>query len=55
MGRVTFSRKVASEMPAEPTVAERLACLDGMKVEAERFADKIEHKNREYRRTRSWL
>ena len=39
-------------MPAEPTVAERLASLDGIKAEAERFAAKINHKNREYKRTR---
>jgi hypothetical protein len=38
---------------AEPTVAERLSYIDKVKVEARRFADKIEHKNRKYRRTRS--
>jgi hypothetical protein len=39
--------------PAEPTVAERLSAFDRVKAEAERFADKIKHKNREYRRTRA--
>jgi hypothetical protein len=39
--------------PAEPTVAERLSAFDKVKAEAQRFADKIKHKNREYRRTRA--
>jgi hypothetical protein len=38
---------------AEPTVAERLAILDKVKAETQRFADKIKHGNREYRRTRA--
>jgi hypothetical protein len=37
----------------EPTVAERLSYIDRVKGEARRFADKIEHKYRKYRRTRS--
>jgi hypothetical protein len=51
---VIFSKKVASEMSnaAEPTVAERLSYLDRIEAEARRFAAKIKHKNREYRRTR---
>ena len=39
-------------MSAEPTVTERLASLEGIKAEAARFAAKIKHKNREYKRTR---
>jgi hypothetical protein len=39
-------------MPAELTVANRLASLDRVKAEAARFAAKIKHKNREYKRTR---
>jgi hypothetical protein len=38
---------------AEPTVAERLSYVDKLKAEARRFADKLKHRNREYRRTRS--
>jgi hypothetical protein len=37
----------------EPTVAERLSAFDKVKAEAQRFADKIKHRNREYRRTRA--
>jgi hypothetical protein len=38
---------------AEPTVAERLSAFDKVKAEAQRFADKIKHRRREYRRTRA--
>jgi hypothetical protein len=38
---------------AEPTVAERLSAFDKVRAETQRFADKIKHKNREYRRTRA--
>ena len=37
----------------EPTVAERLSAFDKVKAEAQRFADKIKHRRREYRRTRA--
>jgi hypothetical protein len=38
---------------AEPTVAERLSALDKVKAETQRFADRIKHEKREYRRTRA--
>jgi hypothetical protein len=38
---------------AESTVAERLSYIDRVKAEARQFANKIEHKNPKYRRTRS--
>lgn len=40
-------------LSTEPTVAERLAYVDRLKAEARQFADKIKHRNREYRRTRA--
>jgi hypothetical protein len=37
----------------ELTVADRLSAFEKVKAETQRFADKIKHRNREYRRTRA--